>query len=121
MSRSANPTQYHRGNGTFVTANTPVTVTTVNAAIPISELGKPSTEACGVVITEPHDTIGLMLHDGTYDGLSRSSIFSTVSVAEAISPITPAISTHHALAVGTAAADLDGGSVESSTGPSVCG
>ena len=55
--------------------------------MPSSGLGKPSTDACGVVITEPHDTIGLMLHDGTYDGLSRISIFSTVSVAEAISPI----------------------------------
>jgi hypothetical protein len=42
-----------------------VTTTTVNAAMPISELGKPSTDACGVVITDPQDTIGLMLHDGT--------------------------------------------------------
>src|SRR5258708_19745197 len=111
------PTQYHRGSGTFVTANTPVTVTTANAPIPINELGKPSTDACGVVITEPHDTIGLRMHDGTYAGLSRSSIFSTVSVAEAINPITPAISIHHALALGTADCAAGGG-VESSTGPS---
>src|ERR1700722_14163052 len=111
------PTQYHRGSDTFVTANTPVTVTTANAPIPISELGKPSTDACGVVITEPHDTIGLRLHDGTYAGSSRSSIFSTVSVAEAINPITPAISIHHALALGTAEGGADGG-VESSIGPS---
>jgi hypothetical protein len=53
-----------------------------------------------VVITEPHDTIGLILHDGTYDGLSRSWIFSTVSVIEANKPIAPAISTHHALGAG---------------------
>ncbi len=110
MSRLSIPTQYHCGSGTFVTAKTPVTVTTVNAAMPMSELGKPSAEACGVVITEPHDTIGLMLHDGTYDGLSRILIFSTVSVTDAISPITPAISTHHALAGGTVAACRDGGS-----------
>jgi hypothetical protein len=100
------PTQYHRGSGTFVTANTPVTTTTVNAPMPISEFGKPSADACGVVITEPHDTIGLRLHDGTYDGLSRIAIFSTVNVAEAISPAIPAISTHHALAGDTAAAEL---------------
>src|ERR1700692_4430721 len=111
------PTQYHRGSRTFVTANTPVTVTTANAPIPISELGKPSADACGVVITEPHDTIGLRLHDGTYDGLSRSSIFSTVSVAEAINPITPAISIHHALALGTADCASDG-VAESSIGSS---
>src|SRR5580692_6311129 len=97
------PTQYHCGSGTFVTASTPVTVTTANAPMPISELGKPSADACGVVITEPHDTIGLRLHDGTYDGLSRISIFS-------------AVSTHHALASGTGAGGSDGG-VESSTGP----
>ena len=59
------PTQYHRGSGTFATASTPVTTTTVNAAMPISGFGKPSADACGVVITEPHDTIGLMLQDGT--------------------------------------------------------
>src|SRR6202012_3958747 len=99
--------QYHCGKGTFVTAKTPVTVTTVNAAIPMSELGKPSTEACGVIITEPQDTIGLMLHDGTYDGLSKILIFSTVNMNEAINPITPAISTHHALAGGTVAARRD--------------
>src|ERR1700733_5261240 len=111
------PTQYHRGRGTFATANTPVTATTGNAAIPISEFGKPSADACGVVITEPHDTIGLRLHDGTYEGLSRISIFSTVSVAEAISPVTPAISTHHALINGTAAG-TSGSGTEFSTGPS---
>src|ERR1700677_2184152 len=111
------PTQYHRGSGTFVTANTPVTVATANAPIPINELGKPSADACGVVITEPHDTIGLRLHDGTYAGSSRSSIFSTVSVAEAINPITPAISIHHALPLGKADCASDG-EVESSTGPS---
>src|ERR1700758_98627 len=64
---AVNPTQYHRGSGTFATAKTPVTVTTLNPAIPMSELGNPSTDACGVAITEPHDTIGLMLHVGTYD------------------------------------------------------
>src|ERR1700722_6662801 len=111
------PTQYHRGSGTFVTANTPVTVTTANAPIPINGLGKPSADACGVVITEPHDTIGLRLHDGTYAGLSRSSIFSIASVAEAINPITPAISIHHALALGTTDCAADGGA-ESCTGPS---
>src|ERR1700722_6014619 len=111
------PTQYHRGSATLVTANTPVTVTTANAPIPISELGKPSADACGVVITEPHDTIGLRLHDGTYAGSSRSSIFSTVSVAEAINPITPAISIHHALALGRADC-ASGDGVESSSGPS---
>jgi hypothetical protein len=42
------------------------------------------------------------LHDGTYAGLSRSSIFSTVSVAEAINPARPAISIHHALVLGMA-------------------
>ena len=94
-----------------------MTVTTANAPMTISELGKPSADACGVVITEPHDTIGFRLHDGTYAGLSRSSIFSTVSVAEAINPITPAIRIHHALPLGTAGCTSDGG-VESSTGPS---
>src|SRR6516225_10003799 len=85
----------------------------------MSELGKPNTEACGVAITEPHDTIGLMLHDGTYDWLVRSLIFSTVSMIDAISPITPAISTHQALAGGTVAACRDG-EADSSTGPPVC-
>src|SRR5258707_12331848 len=109
------PTQCHRASRTFVPANTPVTVTTANAPIPINELGKPSADACGVVITEPHDTIGLRLHDGTYAGLSRSSIFSTVSVAEAINPITPAINIDHALALGTADCAVDGAR-QSSTG-----
>ena len=65
--------------------------------MPSSGLGKPSADACGVTITEPQDRIGLILQDGTYDGLARMSIFSTVSVMEETSPITPAISTHHAL------------------------
>src|SRR6201987_5323605 len=87
--------------------------------MPMSELGKPSTESWGVVITEPQDTMGLMLHDGMYDGLSRILIFSTVSVNEAINPITPAISTHHALAGGTVAACRESGA-ESLTGSPVC-
>lgn len=62
---TARPIQYHLGNGTFATASTPVTTTTVKPAMPRSGLGKPSNDACGVVITEPHDTIGLTLHDGT--------------------------------------------------------
>ena len=33
--------------------------------MPSSGLGKPSTDACGVTITEPHERIGLKLHDGT--------------------------------------------------------
>src|SRR5271168_2810014 len=98
---TSSPAQYHCGRGTFVAASTPVTTTTVKPTMPSSGLGKPSTDACDVVITEPHDTIGLILHDGTYDGLSRILIFSTVSVIEANKPIAPAISTHHALGAGT--------------------
>ena len=82
---------------------------TANAAIPISGFGKPNADACGVVITEPHDTIGLRLHDGTYDGLSSSSIFSMVRVAEAIRPNAPAIRIHHAPGTETAEADSDRG------------
>src|SRR3984957_19994597 len=85
--------------------------------MPMSELGKPSADACGVVITEPHDTIGLRLHNGAYAGFSRRSIFSTVSVAEEINSITPANNIHHALALGTADC-ASGGGVESSTAPS---
>jgi len=33
--------------------------------MPISGLGNPNADACGVIITEPHDSTGLMLHDGT--------------------------------------------------------
>src|SRR6516165_34667 len=106
---TVSPAQYHWGKGTFVTASTPVTITTVKPTRPSSGLGNPRPDACGVTITEPHETIGLMLHDGTYDGLSRSSIFSTVSVIEATKPITPAISTHHALAAGTRARGRDSG------------
>ncbi len=40
-------------------------VTTAKPATPISGLGMPKAAACGVVITEPQDRIGLMLHDGT--------------------------------------------------------
>ena len=69
--------------------------------MPSSGLGKPNIDACGVTITEPQARMGLKLHDGTYDGLSRSSIFSTVSVIEANKPIAPAISTHHALGAAT--------------------
>src|SRR5271163_5072486 len=93
---AVNPTQYHWGRDTFATTSTPVTTTTVKPTMPSSGLGKPSTDACGVIITEPHETMGLMLQDGTYDGLSRILIFSTVSVIEANKPIAPAISTHHA-------------------------
>src|ERR1700744_4120579 len=91
---AVNPIQYHCGNCTFANASTPVTSTTVKPTIPRSELGKPRTDACGVVMTDPHEMIGLMLQDGTYDGLSSKSIFSTVSVTEAIRPTTPAMSTH---------------------------
>ena len=80
-----------------------MTITTVKPTRPSSGLGNPRTDACGVTITDPHDTTGLMLHVGTYDGLRSSSIFSTVSVIEAARPITPAMSTHHALGAGTPA------------------
>src|ERR1700756_513272 len=106
---TVNPAQYHWGRLTFATASTPVTTTTVKPTRPSSELGNPSTDACGVTITEPHDTIGLILHDGTYDGLRRRSIFSTVSVIEAARPITPAIKTHHALGAGTPARGRESG------------
>ncbi len=33
--------------------------------MPMSGFGKPNTEACGVIITDPQDSTGLMLHDGT--------------------------------------------------------
>ncbi len=99
---------------TLATVSTPVTVTTANAAIPINEFGKPNADACGVVITDPHATTGLRLHDGTYAGLIRISIFSTVSVAEAIRPSTPATSIHHAPAADT----ILGCRLESSTGSS---
>ncbi len=61
----ARPAQYHRGSPTLASASTPVTTTTVNATMPISGLGKPNADACGVTITEPHDSTGLMLQDGT--------------------------------------------------------
>src|ERR1700678_4612350 len=92
---AVNPSQYHWGRDTFATTSTPVTTTTVKPTMPSSGLGKPSTDACGVTITEPHETMGLMLQDGTYDGLSRILIFSTVSVIEANNPIKAAMSTHH--------------------------
>src|SRR6476619_7845915 len=61
----ASPPQYHLGNATLKTASTPVTTTTVKATMPMSGFGKPKAEACGVIITEPQDSTGLMLHDGT--------------------------------------------------------
>ena len=61
----ARPAQYHRGSRTLASASTPVTTTTVNETMPISGLGKPNADACGVTITEPHDSTGLMLQDGT--------------------------------------------------------
>ena len=73
-------------------------MTTQNATTPISGLGGPKMEACGVLITEPQASTGLMLQLGTNSGSLSISIFSTNSVAEAIRPITPAMSTHHALA-----------------------
>ena len=33
--------------------------------MPMSGFGKPKADACGVTITEPQDSTGLMLHDGT--------------------------------------------------------
>lgn len=102
---TANPAQYQRGRRTFATASTPVTTTTLNATMPIIGLGNPNTDACGVTITEPQDSTGLMLHDGTYFGLIRISIFSYVSVSDAARPTTPAISTHTALGRPTATAD----------------
>ena len=61
----ANPAQYHRGSLTLASASTPVTSTTVKDTMPISGLGKPNADACGVTITEPHDSTGLMLQEGT--------------------------------------------------------
>src|ERR1700758_3443654 len=87
----ARPSQYQRGNAVRPTASTPVATTTLNATMPISELGNPNADACLVAITDPHDSTGLMLHDGTYDGLASMSIFSAVSVNAAASPATPAI------------------------------
>ena len=37
----------------------------VNETMPINGLGKPNADACGVTMTEPHDSTGLMLQDGT--------------------------------------------------------
>ena len=37
----------------------------MNETMPISGFGKPNAEACGVTITEPQDSTGLMLQDGT--------------------------------------------------------
>src|SRR5689334_15212707 len=108
-SPTVSPTQYHCGKATFAHASRPVTTTTVKASSPSSGLGKPSSDACGVIITEPQDKIGLMLHDGTYDGFSRMSIFSTVSVIDATKPIRPAMSTHQALSAGTRAAGDESG------------
>src|SRR5690625_7129570 len=112
---TARPTQYHRGSGTFVTASTPLTATTVNATIPSSGLGKPSTDACGVAITGPQDSTGLRLHDGTYAESLSSRIFSTVSVTEATSPISPPISTTQA-AGGAGFPPRTGGAGDSTAG-----
>src|ERR1700691_3876877 len=62
---AVNPSQYHWGRDTFATTSTPVTTTTVKPTMPSSGLGKPSPDACGVTITEPHETMGLMLKAGT--------------------------------------------------------
>src|ERR1700743_2739225 len=61
---TVNPTQYHWGKATFAAPNTPVTSTTVNPMMPSNELGNPRTEACWVSITEPQDTIGLVVQAG---------------------------------------------------------
>src|SRR5947199_5040403 len=53
--------QYHWGSETFATARTPVTTTTGKPTSPSSGLGNPSSDACGVIITEPQDSTGLML------------------------------------------------------------
>src|SRR5690242_20077707 len=98
---TARPAQYQRGRLTLASTRTAVTTTTVNATMPISGLGKPNADACGVIITEPQDSTGLMLHDGTYAGLIRISIFSTVSVSAAARPTTPAIRIQIALALPT--------------------
>jgi hypothetical protein len=62
---AASPPQYHRGSRTLASASTPVITTMVKDTTPMSGLGKPNAEACGVIITEPQDSTGLMLHDGT--------------------------------------------------------
>src|ERR1700752_3990437 len=61
----ARPAQYHRGSLTLASASTPVTTTTLKETMPISGFGNPNADAWGVTITEPHDSTGLMLHDGT--------------------------------------------------------
>src|SRR5262245_16354083 len=59
---TVSPAQYHWGRDTLDTTRTPVTMTTVKPTRPSSGFGNPRTDACGVTITDPHDTIGLMLH-----------------------------------------------------------
>ena len=42
-----------------------MTRTTAKDTIPMSGLGKPNSDACGVIITEPQDSTGLILQVGT--------------------------------------------------------
>src|ERR1700757_3459834 len=98
----AKPSQYQRGNAMRPIASTPVVTTTLNATIPISGFGNPNADACGVAITDPHESTGLMLHAGTSEGFAGILIFPPASVTAPASPATPAISTHQALAGPTA-------------------
>ena len=71
--------------------------TTVNATMPISGLGNPNTDACGVTMIDPQDSTGFRLHDGTNVGSISSSIFSTVRVKAEARPASPAMMIHSAL------------------------
>src|SRR5689334_17486275 len=92
---TCSPPQNQRRKVAPASRATATVTTTANPAIPSSELGNPNTSACGLVITEPQDRIGLMLHDGTYAGSRSNASFSTVRTADAASPMIPPISRIH--------------------------
>lgn len=67
----------------------PTVQTMANPAKPKKVLGKPKAEACGLVITGEHATIGLNEQFGTYAGLAASLSLSHVSIEAASKPMIP--------------------------------
>src|SRR5690606_1584231 len=81
--------QYQRGRRAPSSTTAPVVMTTGKAAIPMSGLGKPSSEPCQESIASPQSSSALRLHDGTWFGSASLRYFSIASAAEPNRPITP--------------------------------
>src|SRR5690606_11979113 len=59
------PSQNQRRNEAPANRAAPTAATMAKEAMPSRGLGKPNSSACGVLITDPHDSTGLRLQLGT--------------------------------------------------------